>query len=148
MFLGGPTTAAMPLMWAHAEYIKLLRSIRDNKVFDFIPEVADRYQRGSFRHDLEIWKPNRQVHEISRGMVFRIQAPGNFTVRWSQNEWDTMTDSVACSTDLGVSFLDISTRSSEATSIEFTLLWGDGQWEGRNYRVSIRDLGNVRNKAA
>jgi hypothetical protein len=24
----------------------------------------------------------------------------------------------------------------------------NGQWEGRNYRVSIRDLGDVRNKAA
>lgn len=137
MFLGGPTTAVMPLMWAHAEYIKLLRSVRDNKVFDLIPEVADRYQRGSFRRDLEIWKPNGQIHEISRGMVFRIQAPGNFTVRWSQDEWHTTTDSVACSTDLGVSFVDISIRSSEATSIEFTLLWEDGQWEGRNYRVRV-----------
>jgi glucoamylase len=26
MYLGRPTGAAMPLMWAHAEYIKLLRS--------------------------------------------------------------------------------------------------------------------------
>jgi glucoamylase len=35
MCLGKPTTAAMPLMWAHAEYIKLLRSIKDGRVFEF-----------------------------------------------------------------------------------------------------------------
>ena len=41
MCLGRPTGAAMPLMWAHAEYIKLLRSKQDGKIFDSIPEVAE-----------------------------------------------------------------------------------------------------------
>ena len=43
MRLGEPTGSAMPLMWAHAEYVKLLRSAADGKVFDQIPEVAERY---------------------------------------------------------------------------------------------------------
>ena len=43
MFLGRPTGSAMPLMWAHAEYVKLLRSVSDGRVFDLIPEVANRY---------------------------------------------------------------------------------------------------------
>src|ERR1019366_3162417 len=34
MFLGRPTGSAMPLMWAHGEYIKLLRSVSDGRVFD------------------------------------------------------------------------------------------------------------------
>ena len=41
-WLGKPTGSAMPLMWAHAEYIKLLRSTADGKVYDAIPEVAER----------------------------------------------------------------------------------------------------------
>ena len=57
MFLGRPTGSAMPLMWAHAEYIKLLRSVSDGHVFDLIPEVASRYlgrQKGmSIIRDLE-----------------------------------------------------------------------------------------------
>src|SRR5712664_1646173 len=44
MFLGRPTGSPMPLMWAHAEYIKLLRSTHDGQVFDRIPAVAERYQ--------------------------------------------------------------------------------------------------------
>ncbi len=31
MFFGKATGAAIPLMWAHAEYVKLLRSVVDNK---------------------------------------------------------------------------------------------------------------------
>jgi glucoamylase len=41
MRLGEPTGSAMPLMWAHAEYVKLLRSAADGKVFDQVPEVAN-----------------------------------------------------------------------------------------------------------
>ncbi|HJX83970.1 MAG TPA: glycoside hydrolase family 15 protein, partial [Candidatus Angelobacter sp.] len=43
MYFGKPCGSAMPLMWAHAEYIKLLRSVADGQVFDRIAPVADRY---------------------------------------------------------------------------------------------------------
>lgn len=41
MWLGKPTGSAMPLMWAHAEYIKLLRSTADGKVYEAIPDYVD-----------------------------------------------------------------------------------------------------------
>ena len=41
---GRPSGSAMPLVWAHAEYIKLLRSLRDGKVFDMPIESARRYR--------------------------------------------------------------------------------------------------------
>ncbi len=100
--------------------------------------IATRAARSE--RDLEIWKPNRQVREIARGMVLRIQAAGTFMLRWSLDEWRTITDSTAYPTDLGISFVDIPIPLSQANSIEFTFLWGDGRWEGTNYRVNVRDL--------
>ena len=44
MYFGRPTGGPMPLLWAHAEYLKLVRSAADGQVFDLIPEVADRYR--------------------------------------------------------------------------------------------------------
>jgi glucoamylase len=35
--LGRPTGSAMPLVWAHAEYVKLRRSLREQRVFDMPP---------------------------------------------------------------------------------------------------------------
>src|ERR1035437_1810026 len=79
IYCGRPTGSAMPLMWAHAEYIKLLRSVRDGKVSDLIPEVAKRYLgNGENRCKLEIWKPMRQVRSVKRGFTLRIQAPARF----------------------------------------------------------------------
>ncbi len=43
---GGPTGSAMPLVWAHAEYLKLARSMAENTVFDMPAESADRYLSG------------------------------------------------------------------------------------------------------
>ena len=71
---GGPTGSAMPLMWAHAEYVKLLRSTSEGKIFDLIPEVSKRYisDRSSFKH-LEIWKPNRRARSAKKGSTLRVQ---------------------------------------------------------------------------
>ena len=44
MRCGGPTGSANPLLWAHSEYLRLLRSAHDHKVFDLIPEVEERYR--------------------------------------------------------------------------------------------------------
>ena len=84
MLLGRPTGSAMPLMWAHAEYIKLLRSVADGRVFDLIPEVAERYLSGrNTRHRFEVWKHNRQVRRIRNGHTLRIQVPAPFRLHWT-----------------------------------------------------------------
>ena len=41
--LGKPTGSAMPLVWAHGEYVKLLRSLKDGRVFDMSPHTMRRY---------------------------------------------------------------------------------------------------------
>ena len=41
--MGQPAGSAVPLVWAHAEYLKLLRSAVDGKVFDRIDPVYERY---------------------------------------------------------------------------------------------------------
>ncbi len=43
MYFGRSAGSAQPLVWAHAEYIKLLRSVADGKVFDRISVVEERY---------------------------------------------------------------------------------------------------------
>ena len=34
LYFGRPSGSAMPLVWAHAEYLKLRRSLRDGRLFD------------------------------------------------------------------------------------------------------------------
>lgn len=41
--MGEGTNSATPLAWTHAEYVKLLRSLSDKKVWDHYPLVSERY---------------------------------------------------------------------------------------------------------
>ncbi|MGH7931610.1 MAG: glycoside hydrolase family 15 protein, partial [Candidatus Binataceae bacterium] len=139
MYLGKPTGSAMPLMWAHAEYIKLLRSTADGEVFDLIPEVAERYRDGLQRRRMEIWKANRQIRTIVAGTTLRVQATAPFVLHWTDNEWRTVKDMRANPTSIGLNFLDIETKPGDLAPIRFTFLWlGDERWEGRDYSVEIR----------
>lgn len=141
MFLGRPTGSAMPLMWAHAEYIKLLRSAAESQVFDLIPIVADRYRAGVGRKDLEIWKPVRQVREVETGHTLRIQAPVRFRLRWSPDEWQTIADSDSISSGLGIEYVDLPILPAQRSPIRFTFFWTDAdRWEGRDYEVTVREL--------
>jgi glucoamylase len=139
MRLGHPTGAAMPLMWAHSEYIKLLRSAHDGKVFDRIPEVADRYLGGRQGRQLfEVWKRNRQVRVVKRGYILRIQMSAPFRLHWSDDEWQTVKDSPSSATTLSVEFVDIPIPSRPQSPIDFTFFWpASNSWEGHNYTVSV-----------
>jgi glucoamylase len=139
MRLGKPTGAAMPLMWAHAEYIKLLRSVRDGKIFDHIPAVADRYLTARRKcRALEIWKPNRQPRTVRHGHTLRIQAPAAFRLRWTSDEWQTATDTISSPTALDIEFVDIPIPSDQRVPIRFTFFWTRAnRWEGRDYDVAV-----------
>ncbi|HUO05389.1 MAG TPA: glycoside hydrolase family 15 protein [Candidatus Binataceae bacterium] len=139
LFFGGQTGSATPLMWAHAEYIKLLRSAADKKVFDLIPEVAARYlgHRNKTK-PLEVWKFNRQVRTVAPGGRLRIQAASAFTLHWTDDEWATVHDTGSTQTPLGLDYVDIEVDTAAKSPIRFTFHWRDsGTWEGRDFAVAI-----------
>jgi len=139
MYRGRPTGSAMPLMWAHAEYLKLLRSVRDGKVADLIAEVAKRYLGGRADRQLfEVWKFTRQARSVRRGYVLRIQVPASFRLRWSGDEWHTVKDTPSSTTTLGVEFVDIPIIAAQRAPIRFTFFWTtNDHWEGRDFMVSV-----------
>jgi glucodextranase-like protein len=134
MLTGRPTGSAMPLMWAHAEYIKLLRSVADGQVFDLIPEVAGRYVSGrNAGHLFEVWKQNRQVRRIRKGYTLRIQIDAPFRLHWTNDEWHTVKDTPSVGTTLGIDFVDVPIPAEQRAPIQFTFFWmTTSSWEGRD----------------
>ncbi|HTW90033.1 MAG TPA: glycoside hydrolase family 15 protein [Candidatus Binataceae bacterium] len=140
LYYGKPTGSAMPLMWAHAEYIKLVRSVADDHVFDLIPEVVDRFQKDRPRPRLEIWKPNRRVRSIPSGTLLRIQAPNPFVLHWCKGDWANANDSRSIPTSVGIEYVDIDVAAGERAPVNFTFYWPErARWEGRDYAVAIVD---------
>jgi len=138
LHFGGPTGAAMPLMWAHAEYIKLLRSANDGKVFDRIPAVADRYQHRRDCMTLEVWKPNRRVRTIRCGATLRIQAPAPFRLHWSPDEWQTVADTESTDSGLMLDYVDIPIAMTQRAPIRFTFFWKhESRWAREDNEVLV-----------
>jgi glucoamylase len=139
LFLGCQTGSATPLMWAHAEYIKLLRSAADGQMFDLIPEVADRYLKPRKREPIEIWKRIRhRITSVKAPCTLRIQSHRPFLLHWSRDEWQHIQDTVAASTPIGIQHVDIPVRAGDRAPIRFTFHWRDtDQWEGADFQVAI-----------
>ena len=141
MFLGKATGSARPLAWAHAEYLKLLRSIKDGRPYDMIPPVQERYsnRKGSIRKR-EIWKFNRMPSAVKRKEKLRIQADASFTLHWTPDSWKTTRDSESTHLDLGLDYVDLDPEKMDGNEIVFTFHWKDSdRWEGRNFSVRIED---------
>jgi glucoamylase len=139
LFLGKQTGAAMPLMWAHAEYIKLLRSSWDGQVFDLIPEVAERYLIARPRRAMEIWKYNRRrIAKVKAPVRLRFMLARPFILHWTKDEWRHATDTQATSAPMEVYFVDIDIGTADRAPVRFTFHWQDtDQWEGKDYAVEI-----------
>jgi glucoamylase len=136
---GGSTDAAVPLVWAHSEYVKLHRSAADGKVFDLVEPVHDRYvgHKGE-RKAIEVWKFNRQVQTVEAGTILRIQANSPFLLHWTKDDWRHSTDTPSRTTAMGIDYADIAVPNS-AVPLQFTFLFVDeDRWEGKDYDVQVR----------
>ena len=136
---GGTTDAAMPLIWAHSEYVKLHRSAADGRVFDLIEPACERYVRGNGkRKTMEVWKANRQVQTVPAATLLRIQADSPFLLHWTDDDWQHSVDTRSIGTALGLEFVDIPLPEEQKDPIRFTFLWlEENRWEGNDYTVKI-----------
>lgn len=139
LYMGRPTGAAMPLVWAHAEYIKLCRSITGKRVFDMPPQTKLRYVENKVSSNLAIWRFNHRIEIAPVGKVLRIEALSEAIVRWTDDNWETIHDTYTYDTKIGIHVADIPARSLPIGSeIIFTFYWIESRnWENKNFQVSI-----------
>jgi len=136
---GRPAGSAMPLVWAHAEYIKLVRSIHERKVFDMPPQPVARYQTSKTMSRFAAWRFNQKCRTILFGKILRIEVLAPAAVHWSDDNWRTTTDCKTIDTGIGIHYADLPTSGlSPASNILFTFFWpGANKWEGTDFQVTV-----------
>ena len=139
LFLGRPSGSAMPLVWAHAEHIKLLRSLRDNAVFDTPPQTLDRYVKNTPPPAPIAWRSTSRVDRVAPGRVLRLECLDQARIHWSTDDWKTISDSDTIATGLGLYVFDLpAERLTDGTIVRFTMFWpGQNRWEGTDFKVEI-----------
>ncbi len=139
LFPGRPSGSARPLVWAHAEHVKLIRSLADGAVFDKPRQTVARYIDSDHPALHSAWRFDAQAKSIPQGLALRLETTVPTRVRWTSDNWKTIWDADAVDTGIGMFVTDLPTRSlSEGTAIAFTFYWPEeNRWEGRNFSVEI-----------
>jgi glucoamylase len=139
LFNGKPAGSAMPLAWAHAEYLKLARSLEAEFVVDTPPQVVQRYVIDQVMSHFSSWRFNNKCRSIPAGTCLRVETLAPAEVVWTADAWATVNALDTMNPGLGVHVADLPTEALlPAAAVEFTFRWREsGTWEGNNFRVVI-----------
>ena len=139
--LGRPTGSAMPLVWAHAEYLKLQRSLRDGQIFDLPPQTVQRYLVEKTVSPRLAWRFNHKLRSLPVGKDLRIETLTPATIRFSVDDWQTVENVSTRDLGLGIHVADLTARALPVgKSLRFTFHWQAAQrWEGTDFRVQVAE---------
>jgi len=139
LFNGKPSGSAMPLVWAHAEYLKLCRSLIDEEVFDMPWHGRKRYIENKTETDLFIWSFNNKLSWIAVGKRLRVLVLSPAMIHYSYDGWKNVSDLETKSTTIGAFYCDLDTNKLPPNSeVVFTFMWKiPGTWENRNFTVRV-----------
>ncbi len=138
LYPGRPNGAAMPLVWAHAEFIKLALSLALGTPVDRPPRTAARYQGVRPRPDYTLWLPRMRTPQLPAGHELRILLSEPAQVHWGTNGWRNPRDMPT--EDLGLAHLARVPTSALAAgeTVNFTFYWPTlGAWEGEDFQIVV-----------
>jgi hypothetical protein len=137
--LGKPTGSAMPLAWAHAEFIKLMVSRDLGHPFDRPATVWRRYggRRPEAKH--AIWCLHAPIGSIRHEVALIIALPRAARIHWGINGWQHISDGETKNTGLGLHCLELDAGAlSQVQQINFTFQWEDTQlWMRKDFHIAV-----------
>jgi glucoamylase len=134
---GHPSGGAMPLVWAHAEFLQLLAGRDRGRPFQLLQAVADRY--GGVRPAAAVWHWRRATRfaALPRGRALLIEDRVPFTLHYSCDGWNDALDRDAEPQGLGMFGVRFAAGAlAGRREINFTFRFPAG-WEGRDYRIAL-----------
>jgi glucoamylase len=134
---GRPTGAAMPLVWAHAEYLKLAASRSLARPFDRPTAVWQRYRGERPAITRVLWCEQAPAPELPEGCRLTIALRAAGAVRWGLDGWQDVRDQDTVVNSLGLHVLEIDTpRLRAGGRIDFTYRCGT-RWVGSDFSVRV-----------
>ena len=139
LFNGKPSGSAMPLVWAHGEYIKLCHSIMDGKISDQLDFVYNRYVGSKVEAHINYWNMRYRTGRIKKGDVLRIVLGEAAKIHFTFDQWVSAKDVEVSQFDTNLFFSDFETESEKSSvSFIFTIFWENGKkWQGENFTIVL-----------
>ena len=138
LYPGQPSGSAMPLVWAHAEFVKLAFSLAAGAPVDRPPRTWARYAGIRPQLDFALWQPRQRIHQLIAGQELRLLLPEPGLVHWGMNGWQNTQDVATEDWGLGhVAQLPV-TELLPGEHIEFTFYWPSRDaWQGEDFQIDV-----------
>ena len=142
LFFGRSAGSAQPLVWAHAEYVKLLRSGVDGTVFDRIAVVEERYgvprNERTWRSEVEFFKVARPIKHLPAGKRLHVLDRDYFEVHWTVDGWETQNCTRSELMGYPGFAAEMPLPSGFVGELELTLHWpSTDRWVGHNFTLEV-----------
>jgi glucoamylase len=135
---GRPSGSAMPLLWAHAEFLKLLVARERGQPIEQLKLVTDRYAGteppvAAAWH----WRDEVPVFVLESGRDLLIEDRLPFTLHLGFDGWHAVRDEIAQLQPLGLWGVRLKHQElGEYLDLDFTRHYASG-WEGTDHRVHL-----------
>ena len=133
LYPGRPSGSAMPLVWAHAEFLKLLLAAHNHRPSEWLEAVAERYRQPrapQTRH----WRTDTPTTVLPTGAALLIEDSRPFSLRYGFDGWQGAQQAEAVELGLGMWGVRLEAAALRGDSLEFTRRFAEG-WEGQDYRL-------------
>jgi glucoamylase len=138
LFPGRPSGSAMPLLWSHAEFLKLLVAREAKRPIELLQVVERRYPGGRIpRAGLQHWRDEVPAMHLERARDLRIEDREPFVLHFGFDGWQQIADREAAAAPFGlwaVSFQ--ATELASHATLEFTRR-RHSAWEGKDHCIAL-----------
>jgi glucoamylase len=134
---GRPSGSAMPLLWTHAEFLKLLIARERRRPIELLQCVEQRYRAaGSAATDWH-WRDEVPVLQLAAGRGLLIEDREPFSLHFGFDAWQRIEERAALAQPFGIWAVHLSAEELAAAAVlNFTRRYERG-WEGADHSIEL-----------
>jgi glucoamylase len=134
---GRPSGSAMPLLWSHAEFLKLLIARERGRPVELLDAVQKRYGGGARAAIAWHWRHEVPIARLEAGRALRIEDRQPFTLHYGFDGWQQIQDREASVLPFGLWSVQLTAQElAPHAEFNFTRRYGS-EWEGVDHRVLL-----------
>ena len=137
---GKPSGSAMPLVWAHAEFLKLLAARHQSRPIEAPLSVEHRYRAQPPAAATWHWRQSESFDRLPEGRALLIEASVPFLLHYGLDGWCDVADRQSVPQGFGMHGVPFDARRlSLHAAIDFTMYFPEsGSWEGTDHRIQLK----------
>jgi glucoamylase len=133
----------MPLVWAHAEFLKLLVARQRKRPLELLGSVEEYLRLKKTKNGPWHWRPDLPFDVVPAGRDVVVDMPAPFVLHLGFDGWQGLADRPSTPLAFGRHGVRLTAKDFDGRrGADFTIYLVDtAQWEGRDYHVRLAQPG-------